>query len=161
MPATYEPIATVTVSTGNSLQLVMDNIPGTYTDLILIAQTGQSSGANFMRIRYNSSTTGYSYTSISGNGTTPSANRGTGESGIVAGYFDVGSNLETVIIANIINYTSSTIRKYAIIRAGKAATATSLVAGLWANTNAITRIDIDMANIAVNSTFTLYGIKAA
>lgn len=161
MPATYEPLATVTVSSGNSLQLVMSSIPSTYTDLILVAQTGQSSGTNFMRIRYNSTTTGYSYTSMSGNGTTASSNRGTGESGIVAGYFDVGADLHTVVIANIMNYSNSTTNKTAIIRAGKAATAVSAVVGLWANTNAINRIDIDMANIAVNSTFTLYGVKAA
>jgi hypothetical protein len=161
MPKTYESIASVTVASTTSVQLVMDNIPGTYTDLVLISQTGQASGANFMRIRYNASTSGYSYTSISGNGTTPTAARGTGESGIVVGNFDVSTNVQTVVIANVMNYSSSTIRKYTLVRAGKAATATGVITGLWSNTNAITRIDIDMPNIAVNSTFTLYGITGA
>lgn len=161
MPATYEPIATVTVSTGSSLQLVMSSIPSTYTDLILVAQTGQSSGTNFMRIRFNSSTTGYSYTTISGNGTTASSARGTSETGIVATYFDVGSNLETIVIAHIMNYANTTTNKTTLVRGGKAGTATNATVGLWANTNAINRIDIDLANIAVDSTFTLYGIKEA
>lgn len=52
MPATYEPIATVTATGGSSI-LVMDSIPQTYTDLVLIA-SGNTTIDDEFQLRFNS-----------------------------------------------------------------------------------------------------------
>jgi hypothetical protein len=170
MPATYEPIATVTVGTAGTSFIVMDNIPQTYTDLVLIIN-GSSASATQIGLRINNvSSLLYSHTVIGGNGTSASSARSTrsegGNTSIVLDYFN---SLTTtggagIVIANVMNYTNTTTDKTVLMRANNAGTGLSASVGLFGSTNAVTRLDVvsrTANNISIGSTFTLYGIKAA
>ena len=166
MPSTYEPIAAVTVSSASSSVLVMSSIPSTYTDLRLII-VGNTNNPTNPVFQFNSDTTNnYSFTYISGDGSSASSSRRTNQGYGWTGY-NAYMNSSTISMGtlDIMNYANTTTFKTAIGRYSNAATGTDAVVNLWRKTpEAITRIDIltGSANtFSVGTTFTLYGIKAA
>lgn len=169
MAATYEPIAAITVSSASSSVLVMDSIPSTYTDLILVCNGGSSTGDVSLYMRFNSdSGSNYSTTYLYGNGSSAASGRLTNRDSAAIGYYVApGTGLEFNSIVQIQNYANTTTYKTVLDRANLAGTGTyqgtEASVSLWRSTSAITRIDVrHSANtISVGSTFTLYGIKAA
>ena len=175
MPTTYEAIATVTVGSGGAADVTINNIPQTYTDLLLffsIRGTNYTGAFQNLRIRMNGSgnNTNYSQREIRGNGSAvASATGGTTQweqdryptQNTTASTFGNGR-------LYIPNYTSSN-NKSAISDSVMENMATEswlqLSAYLWSNTDAITSIYLAPANgggtdsFAQYSTFTLYGIK--
>ncbi len=77
------------------------------------------------------------------------------------GNTDQTNNQSTVI--SIQNYSNSTTYKTAISKGGGAAVGAISYVGLWRSTSAITTITVGVntGNYGANSTFTLYGVKAA
>lgn len=167
MPSTYTPIATTT-GTGSASTVTFSSISGTYTDLILVCSVFLAS-SNSVQIRFNSdSGSNYSYTVLDGSGSTVSSNRQTNVTGIqlAAWSSNVGSTTEaSPIFCSINNYSNTATHKTALVRSTANATSGGSVDGFignWRNTSAITSITIvSGANFTTNSTFTLYGIKAA
>lgn len=164
MPATYEPISTISAD-GSSLTVTFSSIPATYTDLVIV-MTGKTSSGSGTTMRFNSDTgTNYSQTTLSGNGTTASAYRQSNASYILCDYDGYANNTNNNIsIFNIMNYANTTTNKTVLCRANNAAIGTDLVVGVWRSTAAITTITIAQPatnNWSVGSIFTLYGIKAA
>lgn len=166
MPATYEPIASTTFTTSTGT-VTFSNIPGAYTDLVVVANVIQAAGNNSIRYRFNGdSGSNYSVTYLLGNGTSATSNR---ESSITSAYIiTTGSTtLETVYILHIMNYANATTNKTSIGRGNRASAEVDATVSLWRNTAAINQIDFAMGgsfptnNMAANTTFTLYGIKAA
>ena len=106
----------------------------------------------------------YSRTYMSGNGTSATSARGTGEA---QGYTTAGttSNLSNVGLLNIMNYSNATTFKTFIGRENLPASAVQATVGLYRSTSSITTVSFlspsATATIAVGSVFTLYGIKAA
>jgi hypothetical protein len=165
MPATYEPIATTTAS-GSTATITFNSISGSYTDLVLVVSAKLASGVQDLRIRFNSdSGTNYSYTYLSGDGSSTYSARATTQTyitGDVYGYLNSTNN--NISIHNIMNYSNTTTNKTMISRSNNSATGVDAIVGLWRSTAAITSIEISntgSTNFANTSTFTLYGVKAA
>ena len=166
MPATYEPIATTTLSSAAST-ITFSSIPSTYTDLRLVLVSQGSTTAGTGRLRFNNiSTTTYSTTRLSGNGTAAQSDRYSNRAAIdfALGTLVTSSNWG-ITTFNIFSYTGSTNKTVLMTdsndKNGSGNVECSV--GLWRDTGAITRIDLieNGANFATGTTATLYGIKAA
>lgn len=161
MPATYEPIATLT-GTGSSATLSFTSIPATYTDLVLVINGALSTGNN-TRMRFNNDTaSNYSNTALSGDGASASSYRDSSQTSFsYTGYTDATiSNF----IFNIMNYANTTTYKTFIQRRNLSTSQVSSTVGLWRSTSAINQVDVYSASGATwttTTTATLYGIKAA
>jgi hypothetical protein len=167
MAATYEPIATQTLSTSTAT-VTFSSIPGTYTDLILITDgtAAATNGTNGLKLQFNSDTgNNYSTTFLYGGGASASSGRSSNASFIAVARADT---TQSNGITHIQNYSNSTTNKSVLSRGNVAASGQFPLAivyvGLWRSTAAITSMTISHENsVNFNSgfTFTLYGIKAA
>jgi hypothetical protein len=164
MPAgnTYEAIATQTVSGSSTTNITFSSIPGTYTDLVLIADATASTSGQGMNLYFNGDAgSNYSSTRLYANGSTATSDRQTSGTFI---NFAIGSfNTGQLVVANIMNYSNTTTNKTLMLRQNTAGAFVGALVGLWRNTAAITTIEIIISggNYVVGSTFSLYGIKAA
>jgi hypothetical protein len=162
MTATYEPIATTTLSAGTA-SVTFSTIPQTYTDIVAVVN-GTLSANQYVAVRFNSdSASNYSITHIAGNGSTATSARASSET---FGRLSVGNpaNLFNMIV-HIQNYSNSTTNKTWLSRSNITADFVGLVVGLWrATPAAITTIQFlttTADTFTSGTTFTLYGIKAA
>jgi hypothetical protein len=168
MPKTYEPITTQTVST-TTATVTFSSIPQTYTDLILISNFATTTINEDAYVQFNSDTgNNYSRTHLRGNGSSALTSRASNQPFIPIDIDSSGSTLSTGIQAttHFMNYSNATTFKTIVCRSGTTGgsfTGTTLLVGLWRNTNAISNIDVKSTggNYVVGSTFTLYGIKNA
>lgn len=166
--ATYEPIATTTLTSVSAI--TFSSIPSTYTDLrlVLVGRNERASTSTNVAMRFNSDTgTNYSHTFIDGNGTTASSGRGTSATNISL-YFTPGttvaSGIFSLITVDIFSYAGSTYKttlgtnSFDLNGSGNVRD----IVGLWRSTSAITQIDLTVTNnFSIGTTATLYGIKAA
>jgi hypothetical protein len=166
--ATYVPIATQTLGSA-APSVTFNSIPQGYTDLIVVIAAKNNTAASDLLMQFNGDTTAtYSYTSVSGNGTSATSTRGlstpTSILCNVTGTIPSATSTFAVYEINIQNYSNATTYKTALIRANSAGTGTDAVVGLWrATPQAITSILIKPSanSFDIGSTFTLYGIAAA
>jgi hypothetical protein len=169
MAATYEKIATTTVSSDSST-LTFSSIPSTYTDLKLILNRyANGSGSGYLTLTYNSTSggTAYSTTYYSGNGTAVSSSRSTSSSSITVSAG--GSTQPDLLILDIFSYAGSTFKHCLSQYSGDNNGATfgylSQHVGVWRSTSAITTITLTTnagtSGFQTNTTATLYGITAA
>lgn len=174
MASTYEPIATFTAD-GTARTITFSSIPATYTDLriVFVGRTEVAGTGNYstLGIRYNSNTSGYSVTEITGNGAAASSSRFTGYTYYQAGSLNYEGSPNSLITLDVFSYAGSTYKTSLVTANGDrngAGDVTYRVA-LWQNTAAITSISLDTdgfggatgRDFANGSTFTLYGIKNA
>lgn len=159
--STYTPIATQTLSS-TVATITFSSIPQNYTDLNLVIN-GVATSGNDVRIQFNNDTgTSYSYTTLSGNGSSAVTNRATGEDSFPLTYWGgvsatLGASLQ---IGMIMNYSNSTTNKTVLTRATNAATGATTNIALWQNTNAINTITIfpPTASFTAGASISLYGI---
>lgn len=164
---TYVAIATQTLGSA-AASVTFSSISGAYTDLVLVAQLGQTTTSASLGIQFNGDTaSNYSFTELYGTGTTAASARASNQSIIYLAYDTVpDSTLSNNFICNVMNYSNATTYKTTLSRQNNPASSypgTSAVVGLWRSTSAITSILIKPAagNLASGSTFSLYGISAA
>lgn len=162
MAATYEPIATQTVSSSTT-SITFSSIPQTYTDLrVIINGTSNAGGAAALAFRFNSDSGGnYSYRLLYGTGSSAAGNYG---SNTTEGYFGNVWTTPAISRADIMDYTSSSKYKTAISRTDDAANRTAEWITTWRNTSAVTTLQITTSSSYTyepGTTFTIYGIKAA
>jgi hypothetical protein len=168
MPATYEPIATYTLS---SSQATIDftSIPQTYTDLrMIISGVGNANENIFYRFNGSTSTV-YSRTDFVGTGSAAVSGRASGGPfGRLTNYGYPDTNVgHHVTIWDIFNYSNTTTFKTSLARSNRRTSGTEALVNLFYNTSAITSISIasnqytGTANWLSGTTVTLYGIKAA
>ena len=163
--ATYTPIATTTLGSAQST-LTFSSIGG-YTDLVLITSikhTGSGSGYWVQALPNADTSASYGNTYLMGDGSSASSSRYSNRSdGYFIGLSD--SSGFSIIKTNFMNYANSTTYKTAISRSDSATYQTMALVHLWAKTDAITSIKLQIeggsVQIATGSTFTLYGIAAA
>lgn len=160
MASTYKKIATQTMTTATAT-VTFSSIPATYTDLVLIVTGTTNSGRNF-HITINSDTTGsYSFTALSGDGTSASSSQLSNETLLrMAALWSVQGN----ITMDFLNYSNTTTKKTILSRTRNAANQANASVGLWNNTSAINRLDFFLSgpdNFLTGTTFTIYGILAA
>ena len=171
MPAgsTYEPIATTTLGSA-AASVTFSSISGSYTDLVIIGNTGISNAGTTMIMRFNGDTgSNYSQTTLAGNGTTASSSRASNSTS--ANLNDTAafnSSLEGNLVFSVMNYANTTTYKTTIGRFNRASAndypGSAPFVCLWRSTSAITSLVMlpaDGSNIISGSTFTLYGITAA
>jgi hypothetical protein len=165
MPATFEPIASVTLSAATA-SVTLSNIPQTFTDLVIItADIVNSTNLANLYLQFNGNTTGsfYSDTYIESSGSTGASSRRSNQNSLIAGRSYGGDR--TMNIINIMNYSNTTTNKTVISRygSGGASSSTGAEVGLWRKTEAITSILIGIEggiNFNSNCSFSLYGIRA-
>jgi len=162
MATTYEPIATNTLSSAAASQ-TFSSIPGTYTDLIVVASLKNVSGASTVCARYNGDTgSNYSFVYMLGDGSSALSGLAANTSFAVQGY--ANTTQFAPAISQIMNYSNTTTYKTVLDRRGTVAQFVGATVSTWRNTAAITSIVIfneTGGNFESGTTFTLYGIKAA
>jgi hypothetical protein len=162
MPTTYEPIATTTLGSSTST-ITFSSIPATFTDLRLVLVATASGGTKFLR--FNSSTTGYSNTWVQGDGSSATSGRSTSYPRLDLNSQDPGDSTPSLDTVDVFSYAGST-NKTCLMTSSHDENGTGNVmrqVGLWANTAAITQIDLLVAGNtwSTGTTATLYGIKNA
>lgn len=174
MPTTYVKIASVTVGSGGAANIEFTSIPGTYTDLVvkLSARINKSAGRDYISLRFNSSTTNWSYRWLFGtdNGVVGSGN-GANAYGEV--FTTPAANATANTFGNgeiyIPNYTSSNNKSFSMDSVAENNSTSVYIVGmsasLWSNSAAITSIQLYpeiptvSASFVQYSTAYLYGIK--
>ena len=161
MPSTYEAIATLTTSGGES-SVTFSSIPSTYTDLVIVGSINATTPYEIF-MRFNSDTgTNYSVTGLEGNGTAAFSFRETNSIRANTG-FSNSTNPNPVLI-NLQNYSNSTTYKTYVSRSSAAPASAIAYTGLWRNTaaiNAITFVLTVAKTFNAGTTISLYGIEAA
>jgi hypothetical protein len=164
MAITYKAIATQTLGSATA-SITFSSIPATYTDLVLVANAGDTANAGIY-MQFNGDTgTNYSYTRLTGDGSSGTSQKTstTAKTYVMGANLAVPSSVNGMFQLNIMNYANTTTYKTTIGTESIAAAGVVAKAFLWRSTSAITSILIadDGGNLLTNSTFTLYGIKAA
>lgn len=170
MATTCKLIAKTTLGSAAS-SIEFTNIPGTYTDLFILTslRTASSSNGDDTLVRFNSSTTNYSYRFLSGSGITTSSSSGsvTGALGPYANANTSTSNTFGNGEIYIPNYAGSTNKSISVTSAMENNATSAVIyaaASLWSDTSAITTVTIvsnTSSNFAANSSAFLYGITKA
>lgn len=165
MAATYEPIATTTLTSNTTITFT--SIPNTYTDLVLILQGTRTQSSNtYIQVGNGSIDTNsnYSLTFVRGNGSAASSGRNQNLSN--GSYIDYAPDDTTIStqIVQFMNYANTTTYKTFLNRTNNSAGEVGAGVNLWRSTSAINTIKIWTAGSGTLSsgyTATLYGIKAA
>jgi hypothetical protein len=165
MAATYTPIASVTLGAA-AASVTFNSIPQTYTDLILITNTGNGSAdkAILVQLGNGSIDTGsnYSTTYLAGDGTDDFSGRLSSQTSMIASRTASGITGNGSIVLQ--NYSNTTTNKTMLSRGNNSSGLIALYAGLWRSTAAINTIklfDESANNFSSGSTFNLYGILGA
>jgi len=175
MPATYEPIATTTL-TATAATVTFSSIPGTYTDLVAVVAASATGGGQTYYVRINGDTgTNYNPAFIYTAGTTfntgtNSMSAGAGEGlGVGVGWAGYATSQATAVL-NFFSYTNTSMIKSYISTGGQGGVTTNVPTvehqiGFWNSTAAITSITFRINNATMyyegGSTFSLYGILKA
>ena len=163
---TYEPIMTSTLSS-SATSITLSSIPQTYTDLRIVFSFIMTSSSGFETdLTFNGDTaTNYSFRYA----TVQKPNAPLTQNVFAQNYIHVGSgNGANPMVATIdINSYTAAVGKTTITEcasdSGTSFSTYSYSTGTWFSTAAITSITLTALNLAfdVDSTVTLYGIKAA
>ena len=165
-------IQTVTVGSGGASTIDFQNIPSTYTDLVLVTSlrsTGSVSQASCYVYLNNDTGSNYTYRILQGSGNAVGSSSATN---VAVEFTQIpGANATASTFSNssiyIPNYTGSankSISADGVQENNQTVAYAQLVAGLWSNTNAITRVTLSQfsaSNFAQYSTATLYGVTSA
>jgi len=165
MPATYEKIATTTLSSLQS-EITFSSIPATYTDIVLIFNGVRGSGPDLdLGLRFNGDTSaGYSNMVLRGRGSTFDTYK---QSSITVMGLGVITLSRTTLRASIMNYSNTTTYKSVVAREDAVNTDYGLTeaVGMWRDTAAINSITIrnqaGFGSFESGCIATIYGIKAA
>ena len=165
----YESIQTYTVGAGGSSSIVFSSIAGTYSHLQVrcLARATTSASYEYLRLRLNGATTGYSRHALLGNGSAASANGVANDTLIGMGEIPAAtstSNTFGAAVIDILNYSNTTTNKTVRGLIGNDQNGSGtvyLASGALYSTSAITSITLypDTNNFAQYSSFALYGIK--
>lgn len=158
MTATYDCIATTTLSSSQST-VTFSSISANYTDLVLVCNSAVNP-QSFATLRLNGdSGSNYSRTYMQGGFANPSSARGTNET---SAYINLVPTLPCISITHFMNYSNTTTHKTLLQNEKGYDNGVTLTTYLWRSTAAINSITIvgGVNNLAANSTFSLYGIKA-
>jgi hypothetical protein len=156
------------VGTGASAVIGFNDIPQTYQDLLLVCNLLPSSSSARGGLQLNNDgASNYSWTYLSGDGSSASSARAS------VSWIDwyvgagVAATNPTTVLIHILNYANTSTFKTALMRTasdqnGSGISATTV--GLYRSTSAVSAVSITTLNGAFNwntsSTATLYGIRA-
>lgn len=168
MPRTYEPIATYTFSSAAN-SYTFSSIPQTYTDLVMVFTSTNSSSTDGISIRVGNGSldTGSNYSVVAMLSNGAYAHQSFREVSQTS-FTNMGiTNTSTrqVSIYNFLNYSNTASNKVVLARTNIVDFRVSQINGYWRSSSAINTIQVRSDNASYNftsgSTITLYGIKAA
>ena len=155
---TYTPLANITLGSSAS-SVTFSTIPATYRDLVLVVN-GSANGTDPIRARVNGDTgANYSRQVMRGIAGTASALVGTGSEFVFSS--SVSINERFLFSIQFMDYSATNKHKTVLSRAN-AEGQVDARASRWANTSAITSIQIYVSGNEMNSgtSLALYGIVA-
>jgi len=160
MTNTYIALSTITLGTATS-SVTFGSIPQTYRDLVLVSNASGSATLEG-RVRLNAdSGSNYHSVRMSGNGSSStSASLGSQTSGSISTIATATTGGALQIELQVMDYSATDKHKTMLARSDQSAVATEAVALRWANTAAVTTVQIltSTGNFAIGATFSLYGI---
>lgn len=166
MANTYILLASSTLSNSTS-SITFSSIPSYYTDLVLkvSARMDVFSVAANIALSFNGTTTGYSWTRLTGNGSSDSSSRGSNN--VFGQVNDDGNTADAFGVAEIYipSYSVNQNKQTSTFSVQETNSATAVIgswANLWSNTNIINSITITefgSGSWKAGSNFRLYGIK--
>lgn len=153
-------LATISVQ-ANTAQIVFSGIPQNYRDLILVSRMVSNGGDGLVGYQFNGDTS-TSYANIGAYGEAPSTAGSFYDTRayIVGSITSVGTTAPTMLRLQVIDSNQSTKTKTVIVRNDRPDGDTSMLAGRWGGTAAITSIRMyftGTGQFAPGSTFSLYG----
>lgn len=169
MATTLVKIASVTVDSGGSSSIDFQNIPATYTDLIVLLSIRSGSSSGGLYLQFNNDTgSNYSWRRLVGSGSAVSSSSSSATTEIVIGRINASTYTASVFASNSIyipNYTSSNYKSVSgdsVEENNATAASQDLNAGLWSSSAVINRVTFTApGNFAQYSTAVLYGIKSS
>lgn len=160
---TYDLLDSVTLSSSAS-SVTFSSISQGYRDLVIVASAALTAGTGNLTMRLNSDS-GSNYSGVSMEGTGSAAQSG---SGSTWNQFYVNINngslwsTKGIDVIQIMDYSTTNKHKSILARGNGLGTGNSVGAnaGRWANTSAVTTVQLlaGGATLAAGSTFYLYGI---
>jgi hypothetical protein len=157
---TYTPLATVTLGSSTS-SVTFSSIPATYRDLILIITAQRTGSPVNMGLRFNGDTgSNYSQVYMTSTGSTTYSGTVSATNAQIDVYPYAPSTGFNNYILQIMDYSATDKHKTFLRRTNEAGNATEAAAHRWANTAAITSINLAMSSMNTGSTFSLYGVIA-
>ena len=168
MANTMTLISSVTVGAGGTSSITFSSIASTYTDLKIVISSRVDVTSNYydwIKISFNGSSSGFTYRELEGSGNVVGSYSGSGQLSAFSTAPTATANTFSNGEIYIPNYASSNNKSYSIdsVTENNATTAEStLNAGLWSNTAAITSITLTPntgTNFVQYSNAYLYGIK--
>lgn len=163
--ATYDLIASTTLA-ASTPTVTFGSLPQTYRDLILIVSAASTGSGTNAAIRFNSDS-GSNYTRVfmGANGVNVVSSGTTTQTGF---QFDNFGFVTTTLgatnhVLQIMDYSATDKHKTILARANRAGDTLDAIAGRWANTAAITSVEVvsfSGESYISGSTFNLYGIAS-
>lgn len=170
MPATYEPIASVTLGS-TTANIEFASLPGSFTDLVVVGNFRSdrtSSSGDQVGVRFNGAAgTAYSFTNLYGTGSSAVAERLSSHSkfnSTAATGPTAAANVFGYFSMHLMSYANTNVYKTALIAALVPSSEVSRTVGLYQSTSAITSIllfPVYGSNWVSGTTAQVYGIKAA
>jgi hypothetical protein len=157
---TYTPLANLTLGSAAS-SVTFSSISGAYRDLIVVF-AGTRTGNNNVLVRVNSDTgSNYSYVGAMSNASTSFSSAATSNQ-FVSTFAGLQTSAQLNVIWQFMDYSATDKHKTVLTRFSQTGSEVAMLAGRWANTAAITSIQVFAGNndFGSGSTFALYGIVA-
>jgi len=153
------------VLTAPAASISFINIPDYYEDLKVTFSSTNLGNDYSPAIRFNSATSLYSFTRITGNGSSVASYRASNYGWIIGSFGTVTNYLFSGEI-DILSYSNNNIFKTCLISNGNASNVGVVnLVGLWRSTDPISEINFignlatSTAEFASGSTFTLWGVR--
>lgn len=159
MTATYTPIASVTLS-ANASEVSFPSLPQTFRDLILVIDGTATVDPSIVRLIFNGDTATGSYTRVIGYGVSNGSR--ISEATNPERFFDYYAARPNLAIAHLMDYSATNKHKTVISRWQGTLSYVVFSANRWANTNAITSMNVlpVSASFVTGTTLSLFGIAS-
>jgi len=157
---TYTPLANITLGSSAN-PVTFSSISQSYKDLVLVI-TGNIDASGATMVRFNlDSGSNYSYVLMQGNGST-TFSTSVSTNLIYTGVMPNSTTNVSTYTVQIMDYSATDKHKTALVRSSDSANLVHAIAGRWANTSAITTIEVygSGASFRAGTTMALYGIAA-
>ena len=163
MPSTYTLISS-NVLTSSAASVTFSAIPATFTDLVVRASIRTTVASSVVDVTFNSSTSSYSSTILTGNGSTASSSRQSNTTEFQVSNVSSGNTANTfssveIYVPSYLVSQNKPVSHFGVTENNATSAIIRSMASLWSNTSAITSITFTYSNIESGSSFYLYGIK--
>jgi len=162
---TYEPIASTTLGS-DTAEVTFSSIASSWTDLVVIGLLDFTSSGPGLWVRFNGDTgSNYSYTMLTGNGSSAASGRDSSVTQALVGFPIWGGSTaqDNLTIFQVMSYANTNVYKTVLHSSALASQGVHRGVSLWRNTSAISSLTlrINFGSIATGSVISLFGVKAA